>query len=97
MRGLKHLQPEKAIVNDASHALRVRGLKQNCGDRNYLEDSSHALRVRGLKLRQRRSNIQVIIVARSTRAWIETSSVSLKMSTNVVARSTRAWIETHIS
>ena len=55
-----------------SHALRVRGLKPcpACGE--HANIWSHALRVRGLKhfccVRQR----QILSVARSTRAWIET-------------------------
>ena len=56
--------------------------------------SSHALRVRGLKHAELRRLSRIVRVARSTRAWIETSSLLSPMGRYVVARSTRAWIET---
>ena len=57
---------------------------------------SHALRVRGLKQRLIKLFLQVGNVARSTRAWIETSPIVSTIAAPAVARSTRAWIETMI-
>ncbi len=54
---------------------------------------SHALRVRGLK-RRNAADSRLRPVARSTRAWIETSDAFLTSPLHSVARSTRAWIET---
>ena len=56
-----------------SHALRVRGLKQKAFLNPQYLDGSHALRVRGLKQRRFVPAAGTGIVARSTRAWIETS------------------------
>ena len=57
---------------------------------------SHALRVRGLKPTRLPTLTKTTIVARSTRAWIETGKLRPESGTLSVARSTRAWIETFL-
>ena len=53
--------------------------------------------MRGLKLRKNVSVVRLTLVARSTRAWIETSTALIEYSSERVARSTRAWIETDVA
>ena len=70
MRGLKPLLIAVVVSGVGSHALRVRGLKR-VGFRRQCKMPSHALRVRGLKP-VISARIRTVLVARSTRAWIET-------------------------
>ena len=58
-----------------SHALRVRGLKLGKTWNGWRLGASHALRVRGLKHGVNRRLAVTNNVARSTRAWIETTVV----------------------
>ena len=76
VRGLKLEEQYNKTMEILSHALRVRGLKLIYGVKNNDRLKSHALRVRGLKpcLLVRMGSQRV--VARSTRAWIETLFVT---------------------
>ena len=62
-----------------SHALRVRGLKLNHPTSSTPPIPSHALRVRGLKLPLHDYAPPGKVVARSTRAWIETGNNGLNV------------------
>ncbi len=77
-----------------SHALRVRGLKHLLDCQRETLFWSHALRVRGLKQEECHRTLWIFLVARSTRAWIETVTQKGITRQTAVARSTRAWIET---
>ena len=74
VRGLKRFEIDDHDPFDMSHALRVRGLKQRVFVvvPGFLE--SHALRVRGLKQKPFLNPQYLDGVARSTRAWIETTT-----------------------
>ena len=72
----------------------MRGLKRGYKEAGTFTDPSHALRVRGLKRCYNLQPGKSRRVARSTRAWIETSPALERSPGILVARSTRAWIET---
>ena len=97
MRGLKLNRQPGEGGNLPSHALRVRGLKLDFVADQRKSVLSHALRVRGLKPLNTSSARRHWNVARSTRAWIETSFVIMFLYGLFVARSTRAWIETNVA
>ena len=94
VRGLKPFCCSLSSFRYWSHALRVRGLKRQQLFQRFNAHVSHALRVRGLKRKRPHKADANDKVARSTRAWIETSRWNPKNRRFIVARSTRAWIET---
>ena len=72
-----------------SHALRVRGLKRNANRNRPLKRLSHALRVRGLKQTLPAVPPSNPLVARSTRAWIETFPVRSPLEVPLMSHALR--------
>ena len=65
----------------------MRGLKRLGIQGEHNERTSHALRVRGLKLMEVEMIEKKLTVARSTRAWIETTS---ELYSKIVSRASHA-------